>query len=73
MLDETDYRLMNSKSYKNQKKLDDEIATLKVKCKHCGHTMPIVFTDRTICTHCGYWVYKTPQLEFEYKLKEKMK
>ena len=23
--------------------------------------------------HCGFWVYKTPKLEFEYKLKEKMK
>lgn len=44
----------------------------KVKCK-CGKS--IAFSsrvDRIICDWCGHWCYKTPQLEFKYKLKERM-
>ena len=39
-----------------------------------GHVVVIpTYKDRTLCSYCGFWVYKTPKLEFEYKLKEKMK
>lgn len=43
----------------------------KVRCK-CGHRVLIVTKDRMICSWCGKYVYKTPKLEFEYKLKEYM-
>ena len=72
MLDEIDYKLMNSKSYKDQKKLDDEMVNFKVKCQ-CGHTNTLTFCDKKICSYCGKYVFKTPQIEFEYRLKEKMK
>ena len=72
MLDERDYKLMHTKSYKDRKKLDDEFARLKVKCS-CGHSVLLVLKDRKICTHCGHWVYRDKETEFRYKLKEKMK
>lgn len=40
-------------------KYHDAIADIKTKCK-CGHTKVIP-------------VYRTPKLEFEYKLREEMK
>lgn len=42
---------------------------MNVKCKYCGHTMFPV-KDRTLCTHCGRWIYKNDKIEFAYKLKE---
>ena len=41
----------------------------KVKCK-CSHTIIIARADRCICSYCGNWIYRTPQLEFKYKIKE---
>lgn len=39
----------------------------------CGHTVYIPeYLDRTLCNFCKHWVYKTPALEFRYKLKEKI-
>ena len=54
-----------------QKKLDSQRTLMLKKCS-CGHTIAIVFADRTICSHCGKWVYRNKQIEFKYKLKEKM-
>ena len=57
----------------NPKKYHEKINVIKHTCK-CGHVVMIpVYKDRTLCSYCGFWVYKTPKLEFEYKLKEKMK
>ncbi len=57
----------------NPVKYHEKIQAIKHTCK-CGHVVIIpVYKDRTLCGHCGFWVYKTPKLEFEYKLKEKMK
>ena len=57
----------------NPKKYHEKICKIKHTCK-CGHVVMIpVYKDRTLCSYCGFWVYKTPKLEFEYKLKEKMK
>ena len=44
----------------------------RVRCK-CSHTFVIGNVDRALCSHCGNWVYKTPEIEFKYKLQEKMK
>lgn len=43
----------------------------KVKCK-CSHTFVLGNQDRGLCSHCGNWVYKSPELEFKYKLQEKI-
>lgn len=46
---------------------------LSVYCPHCGHTVLMINVDRTICTHCGYWVYKDKKSEFKYKMMENLK
>lgn len=55
-----------------RKKTKDELiacylAEYRVKCK-CGHTV-ILLKDKTICTHCGHWIYKDKKTEFMEKLK----
>ena len=58
----------------NPMKYHNKIANIKHKCKHCGHTIIIPeFVDRNLCDHCGHWIYRTPQLEFKYKLRKEMK
>ena len=48
------------------------ISKLSVKCKHCGHTV-FPKKERTICTYCGRWVYRTEKIEFKYKTLENIK
>jgi len=59
-----------TKSWKDESKIFDSITKCRVKCK-CGHTTVLANKDRKICTWCGHYVYKTPRIEFKYKLKEK--
>ena len=59
-------------SYKDDTKLFKSISNHRVKCK-CSHTVVMAKVERTICSFCGRWVYKTPQLEFKYKMKELIK
>ena len=53
----------------------EKIASAKkqfiLKCK-CGHSITMINAERTICSHCGKWCYRTPQIEFRYKMKEKL-
>ena len=67
-----DNKYNTKKSIKDIIKLEDSRAKFKVRCRHCGHTMVIVDTDKTICSHCGHWIFKTPELEFKYRLRERM-
>ena len=59
-------------SYRDDTKRFKELDKYKVRCK-CSHTMIIAIADRTICSYCGNWVYRTPEIEFKYKMKEFMK
>lgn len=54
-------------------KLADEKRKFRVICK-CGWYNYIYppQNGRKICINCGNWVYETPQIEFEYKMKELM-
>lgn len=67
-----DSRYTTPKSLNDIKKLDNERAMFMIKCEYCSHTMPLIKADRKICTHCGHYVYRTPELKFKYKLKEQM-
>lgn len=58
-------------NFKEDTKRLNELWSHKVKCK-CSHTFVLIKKDRALCSHCGNWVYRTPELEFKYKLKEKM-
>ena len=55
-------------TYNEDTKVFKELAKFRVRCK-CSHTMTMTKADRTICSHCGRWVYRTPEIEFKYKLK----
>lgn len=55
-------------TFQEETKKFNELSKYKVKCK-CSHTIIMVKADRTICSHCGRWVYRTPQIEFKYKIK----
>ena len=58
--------------YKEQIKLDEELAKYKVKCK-CGHKMVLIHADKVICSWCGYYVYKDKKTEFKEMIKKCMK
>lgn len=68
-----DNKFTVKKSLKDIKKLDNEMANQKVKCEHCGHTIVMVDAERTICSHCGYWVYKDEKTKFKFKMKEELR
>ena len=59
-------------SNKEEKIFSHKISKYRVVCK-CSHTIIMPNADRKICSHCGNWVYRTPEIEFKYKLQEKMK
>lgn len=59
-------------SYKEDTRRFNEMAKHRVRCK-CSHTMIMTNADRTICSYCGKWVYRTPIIEFKYKLRGSMK
>lgn len=63
--------MKESEKYKEDSKRFSEITDHTVKCK-CGCS--VVFgnrKERVICRWCSNYVYKTPQLEFRYKMEEK--
>ena len=59
-------------TFEEQKKLDSQRTMMLTKCK-CGHTIAMPFAERTICSYCGKWVYKSKQIEFKYKMIEEMR
>lgn len=63
---------MIKSNFKDDSKRFKDISKYKVKCK-CGHTTIMSKAERTVCSHCGHYIYKTPAIEFRYKMKEKLK
>ena len=62
------------KSYKDIEKLARERTRCKIICKHCGCRSNLMPNrqDRVLCNWCNRFVYRTPELEFSYKLKEQL-
>ena len=61
------------RTYKEIEKYHRIMTENQIKCK-CGKKTNIrAQLDRVICDECGHWIYRTPQLEFKYKLKERLK
>lgn len=52
---------------------DNKVYCENSKCKK--HGVGVVFykkeTDRILCPNCNEWIYKNPQIELKYKMKEK--
>lgn len=59
-------------NFKEDTKRLNELWKHNVRCK-CSHAFVLMKKDRALCSHCGRWVYRTPEIEFKYKLQEKMK
>lgn len=58
--------------YEEDTRKFESIAGYKVKCK-CSHTIVMAKVDRLICNHCGRWVYRNKNIEFRYKMLERLK
>lgn len=54
------------------KQLENTLAEYKITCKCGTKTVMSSKTDRCICRGCKCWLYRTKELEFRYRLKEKM-
>lgn len=55
------------KSFKEDTKMFEELYKYRVICK-CSHVVTMKHADRMICTHCGEWIYRTPEIQFKYKM-----
>lgn len=60
-------------SFKNDTKKFNSI-TRRTKYCSCGHSIAFQNkTKRTICTHCGHWVYNNKEDEFKDRILQKKK
>ena len=45
-----------------------------IYCPKCKHTVEFWTNDnKTICTWCGNYVFKTPKEDFKYRLEQRLK
>jgi ribosomal protein L37E len=55
-------------------KMSEEYAKVKYTCKNCGRKAIIPYNvDKQLCKWCKYYVFKSDQEEFKYRIKEKVK
>lgn len=67
-----DNRYHDNLTFEDIEKIASAKTEATIKCE-CGHSIVMSKADRTICSWCGKWVYRTKAIEFRYKMKEKMK
>ena len=62
-------------SYNDIEKLARERLRSKIVCKKCGCRSNLMPNrkDRVLCNWCKNYVYRTPEIEFRYKLKEQIR
>ena len=59
---------------KDLKKYLDALVPYTYQCKICGRKRIIRYNeDRTLCDHCGHYIYKSDKIEFRYKCMEALK
>lgn len=63
---------LNCMSFNEFDKLEECRDRFKVQCKCGTKTILTNKTDRTICRGCHNWIFRTPELEFKYRIKEKV-
>jgi len=64
---------MKEKWKNNDAMFTENLIKHKVKCKHCGHTMIMIYRKSCICDWCGYKVYRSEKDEFLDKMKKVIK
>ena len=63
----------NSMNFKEIKSYDSALEEVKVRCK-CGHRVIIPYwVDKQLCNWCKSYVFRDKKIEFEYRMKEKVK
>lgn len=63
----------NGMTFRELKKYDIALEEVKVKCK-CGHKVIIPkWVDRNLCSWCKHYVFRDKKVEFEYRVKEKLR
>lgn len=45
------------------------ITDAKKRCKHCGHTLLLGYSEKKICYVCGNYVYRNNKIEFREQIK----
>lgn len=63
---------MENISNKSIDRFEEVMSSMKVQCKCGTKTVMTPKTDRCICRGCKNYVYRTKEIEFKYKIKEKM-
>lgn len=62
----------NFKTKAEDDALIEELSKHRIKCKNCGHVVLLPKQSKTICTHCGYYVFRNEREEFKQRLMEKL-
>ena len=44
-----------------------------LKCKKCGHTLPMKDKQKGFCPYCGRYIFLNNKEEFVYRLNERMR
>lgn len=55
--------------------LDEEKRKMKILCPNCGHRIHFYAFEKKnmqLCKFCGIYVFPNKNVEFKYRLKEKM-
>lgn len=50
--------------------LSSEQTKQRIKCKICGHSRLLGKNDKRICNHCGFYIFKDDETEFNFRLQE---
>lgn len=61
-------------SFDEIKKYSSNIAEAKSQCKKCGRKEIITRNqEKALCTHCGYYIFRSDLDEFKYRMKEELR
>lgn len=63
-------------TFKEDSDLANEKRKMKVECPNCRHLINFYafeHVDKKLCTYCNKYVFKNKEVEFKYRMKEKMK
>ena len=64
-------RVLTDKEYQ---RMSNEYDKIKIKCSYCGRKMVVpMWIDKRLCSWCGHYIFRNKKLEFEDKLKKKIK
>ena len=66
-------RLQSNKKFRELQDYENALNEVKFRCK-CGHRTVIPkCAEKQICGWCGKYVFRDKKVEFEYRVKEKLK